>query len=236
MGKLDKVELYVAGSGKIQVKIVNQSGVDISDTIEKNIAGEGWLEFDFLTEEVVVPGNLYTILFRDSGSSNDVRLYRGDSWNWAYRQYVKPCQSDAITPTPTQSPTPTLTGQPTQPPSTPTPTPPASANRAPVITTFGFFPDGYVGQIYRPNGRIFYVEGYDEDVNDNLIMKYYGPPPGISLQNCSQFLVNNKRMIKCEISGTVDANTIVKTYYGRIILVDSRGGQTEKNVAIRITN
>lgn len=152
---------------------------------------------------------------------------------------ASPTSIPTNTPAPSQNPTITPTNQssPTnQPQSSPTPTVLVSGNNSPVITVSGYFPDGQAGQNYKPYGRFFYAEGYDEDINDNLSMKYYGPPPGISIKNCSQAVINNRRTIKCEISGNVPPDAIKKMYYGRIILTDSNGAKTEKNVAIKITN
>lgn len=136
------------------------------------------------------------------------------------------------TPQPDDATPPVLTNTPVPSPSSP-PTP-VSGNRAPVITAPGFLPAGTAGQDYKPNGRIYYIEGYDEDVDNNLTMKYQGVPPGIFLKNCSQAIVNNRRAIKCEVSGFILADAIKKMYYGRILLIDSKGAQTEKNVAIQI--
>lgn len=88
--KLDKVDLYVSGSGLMQIKVVNSSGAVITDQPVKSISSTGkWETFDFSTEPLVVTGQTYTILFR--AASGKIYVHRGNYWNWARRIYLKPC-------------------------------------------------------------------------------------------------------------------------------------------------
>lgn len=253
LGKIDKVSLYAGGSGKIEVKVVNSLGVNQTNIVQKNVSSDGWLDFDFTIENVLSPAENYTILFRDPYRSNNVRLYHGNSFSYAYKVYIKPCigggptgssptqgpiltptsvfpspTSSIPTPTPTQRPTSTPTQRPTNSPTPlpPTATPTSSTNTIPVITTSSL-PAGTAGQSYSAT-----LEGYDNNTSENLTAKYYGAPPGVSLGYCSQSISNNKKIIRCPLTGTISATAEKKTYYGYMQLQDSQGNTVKKDLYI----
>lgn len=74
----------------------------------------------------------------------------------------------------------------------PTPTP---TNSPPIITTTSL-PIGSVKRFYS-----YKVSGNDGDISNNLTMYASGLPRGISLRNCYQSVVNNKKTIFCTLSG-----------------------------------
>lgn len=216
-GKVDKAEMYAMGNGTLEIKILDPNGLQIGQTAEVNIntSTPRWFTLDFKYEKIITPTNdpskKHTLTFR--AKSGAVTLYRGNSWTWAYKLWLRQCTDGA---TPINTPVPTTLVS-----STPTPTPtPISGNQAPVITA----PLSYTGTI----GKAFSVtvDGYDLDIGDGLTMKLYNPAPGLTLGYCSQSILDNKKVIKCPYSGIP---TTTGQFYGRIILNDGRI-QVEKNI------
>jgi len=133
-GKLDKVELYVSGSGKIQVKVIEAGGQDLTEIVEQQVRRSGWLSFDFTQEPELKLGRNYVITFRAKWGT--IYVHRGNNWAWAYKVYIKPCRGGEIptqipvtspSPTPSwSSPTPSLI-----PSLTPTPTPTPTSTPSP---------------------------------------------------------------------------------------------------------
>ena len=113
-GKLDKVEMYVSGNGRVEVMVNDSSGVQIGEIVGKNInQTQNWATFDFSNEGMVYSGRQYSLNFRVT--SGAVTFYRGNTWFWAYRVWVRRCETPTSTPTPPPSLSPTST--PTIPPS-----------------------------------------------------------------------------------------------------------------------
>lgn len=90
-GKLDKVELFISGKGSLQVRVVNNSGRVITNTIDRTINNSSgkWETFDFNLEPLVYKNLNYTVSFR--ATSGEIYVHRGNYWNWARRIYLKPC-------------------------------------------------------------------------------------------------------------------------------------------------
>lgn len=111
--------------------------------------------------------------------------------------------------TPTYTPTVTPTSK---------PYPTIPVNHFPVITTTSL-----------PRGSLFknyfaYVEGYDEDTNDNLTMKITNLPPGLSSKVCALAIWKdglNRKNIRCVIEGKP---IIQGTYNVRVELYDGKIG------------
>lgn len=118
-GKVDKVEMYAMGNGVLEIKILDPNGLQIGETAQVNIntSTPRWFTLDFTTEGIINPTNdpnkRHTLTFR--AKTGTITLYRGNSWAWAYKLWLRPCTGEAL---PTNTPTPTVSVV-----STPTPTP-----------------------------------------------------------------------------------------------------------------
>lgn len=98
-GRIDRVDLYLSGDGIAEVKIVGQENEEKTETIAKQIVGQGWISFDFSHEGALIPGEKYTVNIRKSPQSisgTKINLHRGPFWQWAARVYFKPCRSATL--------------------------------------------------------------------------------------------------------------------------------------------
>ena len=87
-GKLDKIQLYVSGTGTIELQTTDNNGRTYG-SVSKNINGTGaWTTFDFINEKVINNGSEYTVSFRlVSGKV----FFRHLDNNPVRKIFIKPC-------------------------------------------------------------------------------------------------------------------------------------------------
>lgn len=86
-GKMDRIELYLSGRGKIGAAIANSSEV-VTEVILKTIEGPNWYSFDFQKESILLPGEKYYIQLHPL--SGDLKAHRASFMRYAKKIYLVP--------------------------------------------------------------------------------------------------------------------------------------------------
>lgn len=89
-GLLDKISLYLSGSGTVRVKVIDSDGKEATEIITATVNNNGsWKTFNFANEPKVTATERFTVMFK--AVSGNVYAHQGAGLVFARKIFIKPC-------------------------------------------------------------------------------------------------------------------------------------------------